>query len=198
MTKSKIIIPQQVADAIEKMKEVYTNFGVVQTMETRGMIPVGMVKAVETLRIWTHDEEGDGRNADRLLDALVNGYEIEPELEVGDWILWENEHTSIILEIKELNKYGFHKDRYLINDEYGSGGYVRHLAPEEIVAEKERLAWAEIGREVGEIRQGDIGEGNTGRLIFTQREIESAFSRGTLKGLFPIERFVDFWGDDHE
>ncbi len=146
----KIKVPQYVADAIEKMKEVHSNFGVIQRMEKGTFSPDNLIEAVGALRNWTHEEEGDGCNADRLLAALVNGYEIEPKYKEGDWVhvSWSNGGASVHKVLKiGVRSIGGDLDGIAID----AGGnpkpplrIVRHATAEEIAHEKEQRKWAEI------------------------------------------------------
>lgn len=80
----------------------------------------------------------------RLARALFVGYEVEPEFLVGDTVI--HKETGVIEEVDGymttiLEK---HSDKY------------RHATPSEIAEEKERRWWAKHGRDVWELRQGDV------------------------------------------
>lgn len=101
--------------------------------------------------------------------ALLIGYEVEPEYKVGEYIVYENEHLKNTMKIVSLNN-----ERIAVEPIYeGFKGcdtisvnspLIRHATPEEIKAEKERGWWAKQGRDVWELKQGDV-------LMATRREI---------------------------
>lgn len=88
------------------------------------------------------------------LDALYIGYEVEPNFEVGDWI--KDTETNAVLQIKNKQHRNNCLDRRIVS--------LRHATQEEIEQEKERRWWKKNGREVQELKQGDI-------LMATHRHI---------------------------
>ncbi|MEK5039004.1 hypothetical protein [Sporosarcina sp. FSL K6-3457] len=70
----KVMLPIEVAGAIEKLRgEGFTDFGIIQGMSTgKGLF--------NTLNQWSYIN--NCRNTDKLLSAIINGYEIEQD-EVG-------------------------------------------------------------------------------------------------------------------
>lgn len=185
----KIKVPQNVADAIEKMKEVHSNFGVIQRMEKGTFSPDNLIEAVGTLRYWTHEEEGDGCNADRLLAALVNGYEVEPKFKVGDLVHVLGQKG--LHEITCISEYyadlkGLWGSRQIKN--------LRHATAEEIAQEKERRLWKSLGRDVKEFKNGDVGVMRNGIKTSSLQFLED--HSDDLVGFYPIESFVKFGGDE--
>jgi len=128
---------------------------------------------------------------DDIALAAFSGYEIEQsKFEVGDVVvgLKSGSLFKITGEIGK-NFYGTRlKDgepNFLLDSEM-----IRH-------ATKEEIFWAELGREVGEFREGDI----TLTIHSTEYRIDSKdtildekdeYSKGKLKGFYPTESFKLF------
>lgn len=94
-----------------------------------------------------------------LARALYIGYEVEPEFKVGDWVVYK--HNNTIWEIiGELYGGKVHYDITRGGKYKGSvhKDHIRLATPEEIEKEKERRWWAKHGREVWELREGDLLE----------------------------------------
>lgn len=98
-----------------------------------------------------------------LAKALYIGYEVEPEFKVGDWVFWETKSNGPIpktaFKIENFIKNGVYPDEW--PSPYAGGGPIpieelRHATPEEIEKEKERRWWAKHGRDVWELREGDL------------------------------------------
>lgn len=91
---------------------------------------------------------------DELIEALYIGYEVEPEFKVGDWVILQNG------KIGKIEWINYSKNLVSIYDcEVGVvciDDIERHATPEEIAAEKERRWWAKHGRDVWELRPGDL------------------------------------------
>ncbi|RDW17613.1 hypothetical protein CWR48_13940 [Oceanobacillus arenosus] len=100
--------------------------------------------AFETLMLKRMDENcGTVLDDVRVYDvarAFFIGYEVEPEFKVGDWVVYEQGNVG---------QYG---DKPIVL----KNPVVRHATPEEIAQEKERRWWKLHGREVWELKQGDI------------------------------------------
>lgn len=90
---------------------------------------------------------------------LCGWYEVEESYSVGDWAIHNN---GAICEITHFDSCGFARGNWTNQgDNTGSlecpvASFKRKATPEEIAQEKERRKWAEIGREVGEYKDGDI------------------------------------------
>lgn len=95
----------------------------------------------------------DSLTIDDVVKAIAYGYEVEPEFNVGDWVVHSNGNVIRQIEKVEHNR---------VNVTDGENGYVwgisyiRHATPEEIAEEKERRWWKKHGRDVWELREGDI------------------------------------------
>src|SRR5690625_1538506 len=99
----------------------------------------------------------------QLVRALHFGYEVEPEFKVGDWVFWETKSNGPIpktaFKIETIIKDGVYPDEW--PSPYAGGEPIpieelRHATPEEIAAEKERRWWAKHGRNLWELRKGDL------------------------------------------
>ncbi|GGJ86120.1 hypothetical protein GCM10007063_05780 [Lentibacillus kapialis] len=98
-----------------------------------------------------------------LIRALYIGYEVEPEFEEGQWVIAFHDNgrhkcTGVItgidsgyLTVDVRNVHG--EDLHLSLEGYD---VIRHATESEIAAEKDRRWWAEHGREVWELKIGDI------------------------------------------
>src|SRR5690606_32776822 len=83
-----------------------------------------------------------------LAKALYIGYEVEPEFKVGDWVVnTSNGYIRLVENEREAN---------FLNNDYIKRHELRHATPEEIAVEKERRWWAKHGRDVWELRPGDL------------------------------------------
>src|SRR5690625_2879696 len=91
-----------------------------------------------------------------LARALYIGYEVEPEFKVGDWVFIDyGEAGTEIGFIKGwINEpHSFYIDKC----HFGANvNKARHATPEEIAKEKERRWWAKHGRDVWELKKGDV------------------------------------------
>ena len=87
--------------------------------------------------------------ADKVIRALEGGFEIAPTYEIGDWVV----HTPTG-SIEKIIKGNFE----IIYTDKRSHHYFnfRHATQEEIAKEKERRWWAKHGRNVWELKPGDI------------------------------------------
>ena len=132
----------------------------------------------------------DSLTVDELGSIFFNpdSYEVEETFKVGDWI-----YDKVTHETSKINTQG--RAEGISNYPYN----FRYATPEEIKAEKERRVWAEIGREVGEFRGGDIGISKNGN---TYRDNPSMLSKlhvlKNLKGFYPAESFIKFGGESHD
>ncbi|WP_200415977.1 hypothetical protein [Virgibacillus salexigens] len=144
----KVKITQEQADAIKHFKKVYP-------------------------------EKFRGMRYQEFYDALINGYEIEPEFKVGDWIVVTFElHTTIYgktMKITNVDKshavghdicFGLDGEGIVYQNE------IRHATPEEIEQEKERRWWNKHGRDVWELKVGDVLMNKYDREIFHVNNID--------------------------
>ena len=82
--------------------------------------------------------------------ALYIGYEVEETFEVGDWV--KDTSTNAVIKINDRQ----HRNN-LIDPRHTT---IRHATPEEIAKEKQRRWWAKHGRDVWELRDGDLLRSN--------------------------------------
>ncbi|MDW0113802.1 hypothetical protein QT711_11445 [Sporosarcina saromensis] len=201
----KVKVTKEVAEAIEKLRNAdLTDYGiVVKVSKSNRLDTQQMHKECAAIRKWTH--QGHGINADKLLDALRTGYEIDDEYKVGDWVVYVPYITEIYVgKVEDLLSDGFiQTDIYAGCKEKQafSPKNIRHATPDEIEAEKERRVWAGIGRAVGEFRVGDYGL--LGNYIFRKAvegndlaQLKDDYSKGKLIGFFPAESFIEFGGGE--
>src|SRR5690625_487713 len=99
----------------------------------------------------------------QLVKAIYIGYEVEPEFKVGDWVFWETKSNGPIpktaFKIEKIIKDGVCPDEW--PSPYAGGEPIpieelRHATPSEIAEEKERRWWAKHGRNLWELRKGDL------------------------------------------
>ena len=90
----------------------------------------------------------------QLVRALHFGYEVEPEFKVGDWVVNANGTIGKITNINEFGEFeGFWEKTEMLCEK---DNFVRHATPSEIAEEKERRWWAKHGRNLWELRKGDL------------------------------------------
>lgn len=100
--------------------------------------------------------------SNEILVRCLNGeYEIKPRFKVGEYIVYENEIVKNVMQIINIDS-----DDIIVEPIYtGFEDYnrvsvnsplIRHATPEEIAEEKERRWWKKHGRDVREVRSGDI------------------------------------------
>ena len=192
MTK-KVKVTQEVADAIERLRNAeYSDYGIVVHVSSEGPSAInGVPSERRILGNWVYGN--DGANADKLLVALTNGYEIEPEIfySLNEWVIFGGKIYRIyeipaIAKVNLKNGRGSTITNVPIQD-------IHHATPEEIKAEKECQLWKSIGREVGEFKDGDIGEHVSGvEHSDSQEYLSDWYKRGRLKGFYPAESFISF------
>ncbi len=138
----KVKITQEQADAIEK-ESTCTEIVILVKCHIKGW-EYGNNKCLNELSL------------DKFLRALYIGYEVEPEINDGDYL-----SHIYTYDIGEVNggvvhwNSGFENDVEYINKLMISGE-IRHATPEEIAKEKERRWWARHGREPWELKEDDI------------------------------------------
>lgn len=100
----------------------------------------------------THEEQE--QDVLKVLKAYINGYEVEPEFKVGDWIY--NTKAKRVAQID--HRFG-NGDELWVDDEEFNFYHLndsRHATPEEIKQEKERRFFNEHGRKPWELKVGDV------------------------------------------
>ncbi|MET3657875.1 hypothetical protein [Sporosarcina psychrophila] len=131
-----------------------------------------------------------------LLRAIQEGYDVEPEYKVGDWIVRLNGTTFLndkaVVRVDKVSDIHLFYDHDIGIDKIR----IRHATPEEIKVEQERRVWAKIGREVGEFRKGDvrITKGTVSGFVRTncEKNAKDEYENGELKGFYPAESFISF------
>ncbi|PAV30336.1 hypothetical protein CIL05_07650 [Virgibacillus profundi] len=100
--------------------------------------------------------------------ALCDGYEVEPEFEIGEFTKINNDELNLtrkILSIYQINKTKFAD---LESAEQIPISMLIKLSPEEIKQEREWRWWNKHDRKIGELRKGDTLISNTGCLFFVR------------------------------
>ncbi|QAS52404.1 hypothetical protein [Halobacillus litoralis] len=92
---------------------------------------------------------------------LCGWYEVQELYGIGDWIVYENEYHTCVMEVTGTKSGhivvdGYHQGFQNLNEISINSPLIRLATPEEEEQEKERRKWAEIGREVNEYKGGDL------------------------------------------
>lgn len=135
---------------------------------------------------------------DDIAKATYTGYEIEqPKFEVGGWAIRINDLDSYNEHYSGKKPFKINEVKeYIARDENGCGHNFKNIRH----ATKEEMLWAELGREVGEFRKGDIvpsmfSKSNLYKLNSLQDDVLDAkmdYKAGRLKGFYPAESFKSF------
>src|SRR5699024_4499260 len=94
----------------------------------------------------------EGFQLDRLkkvIEIIERGYEVDPEYKVGDWVVHKDKgEIGKVVEVSDLNT----------SIEYYSDSHskFRYATESEIKEEKQRRWWNAHGRDVWELKEGDI------------------------------------------
>lgn len=147
---SKVILTQEQVEAIEIAIREYGKDDVLNDH----------LSAYPDYQNWGNNLEPlNGLEPHILARALYqpDGYEVEPEFKVGDWVVGEGH--ILAYKISKIKN-----DR--IYFDYSTGNLrveqVRHATPEEIKEEKRRRWWHDRDRGVWEVYEGDILMNNHG------------------------------------
>src|SRR5699024_7802523 len=115
----------------------------------------------------------DELTTQQVVDAYFGGYEVEETFKVGDWVVrtkelgHQNFYEGKIFKVKRIDKGYLTGDLLVVDNDDNSEhlfGNIRHATPEEIEREKqrrwhmnaERRWWKEHGRDVWELKKGDL------------------------------------------
>ncbi|MEC5422363.1 hypothetical protein QGM71_02515 [Virgibacillus sp. C22-A2] len=102
------------------------------------------------------DQPLNDLDLDDFIKALYVGYEVEPEFEVGDWVVHDLNKTPRKI-LRESNHANGDCGKFVLEDKWGVlPDFLRHATPKEIKQEKERRWWSKHGREVWVIKEGDF------------------------------------------
>jgi ribosomal protein L21E len=115
----------------------------------------------------------------RIAQALINGYEVEPSLEVGSFV--KHFHTKEIgtvtkiqgnlLTIEYLKLFELKEGDIYVKD-------VESATVEEIAHEQDRRKWAAVGREIGTFKKGDIVYYGMDEALFVVRDPDAQAGGG--------------------
>ena len=196
---SKVKITEQQAEAIEEIKG-----GVSELFEAN---LTTQIKKGWLSNAFTPLNELSTKD---YLDALYIGYEIKQEFKVGDWI-YINKEATITNKPQVKKIVGINKGIVKFDDDWVisiNSQHIRHATPEEIAEEKERRWWVKHGREVWELRDGDVirrhttchvvyrsMEDNNGDLYIDFYEHGSVF---TIKELRDLKSKVVCFAEDRK
>jgi hypothetical protein len=202
----KVKVSHEVAEAIE---ELYIEYGG-KTEDRIEVIVYDILKVLEMRKVF------GGMRLQHVIKAITEGYEVEPQFKVEDWVAHINGGSFMgqsnvkVVEILSFDDDDGHAT-------YGDGnysiptGYIRHATPEEIKAEKERQLWKSIGREVGELKEKDfvVYENRYFRLFnnmgcglygnhMDPMYASELYKKGYLSGFYPVESFISFESGEEE
>lgn len=120
-----------------------------------------------------------------LAMALDGKYEVEPEFNVGDWVVrteelnHQNHHRGKVFKIKSVIKGTLTGEMLVVDGDDNSEhlfNNIRHATPEEATEEKQRRFFAENGRKLWELKEGDVLEEDSinGRPVTVTRSNKSS------------------------
>lgn len=159
----KVILTQEQAEAIEGYKMSET--GIYDFIHD---LPIDSIFSESQMN---HEEIQ--YNLLKVMNAFVNGYEVEPEFKAGDWKVVEYSR-----EIGQVVEYFKEKQRVELDCNYFTykKGDLRDATPEEIAEEKERRWWEGIGRCVRQFKEGDIVNIRAGGILHREVNYINHFS----------------------
>lgn len=137
-----------------------------------------------------------------LMSVFIDGYAIkQPKIGTGDWVKIKELFTPVFNDGR--NEEAYKLERIFKVKEVVLGGKV--LCPDHYVhypenlchATKEEIFWAELGRGVGEFREGDGYMYDTGQLFEVgngehTQIISKKYKEKCLTGFYPAESFKRF------
>src|SRR5690625_4692295 len=145
----KVKVTREQAEAIERIK----------TEQIKRFEEVKKNKTTYLLTDWEKPLfELDSKH---LQDALYIGYEVEPEFNKGDFVVW---HGLVVnIQHPQTNDHKDDGSCYftLVRSDGSTYGNItrdeiRHATPSEIAEEKERRWWKKLGRNVIQYEIGDV------------------------------------------
>jgi hypothetical protein len=169
----------------------------------KGMGVDGIINHILELKLKLYDEHSVTTPSLSLLSqmkltdliyALHGDYEIEkPKVKVGEWATNTGcNHTFKVYAVT---------DRQVVRKEdaefwdIASMTSIRWYPIENTIpATKEEVFWAEMGREVGEFKEGDVRLINDYSSVYTTATVvaKNEYDNGELTGFYPVESFKRF------
>lgn len=102
----------------------------------------------------------DELTTQQVVDAYFGGYEVEETFDVGEWV-----RNSVTGKVARIDDRGYDEEVVWVDDkEVNFFSEFRRASPEEITEEKQRRWWAKHGRDVWELKMGDIIQGAFGQM----------------------------------
>ncbi len=144
---NKVILTKEQAKAMEELKSEHLTGEVVKThLNDRWSL------GLESLNDLTVDEFAQAYYSE-------DGYEVEPEFKKGDYVMvkWKNREKEEFYRVISIDPWGSIQIETLDGVPNASGHENTRLAtPSEIAKEKERRFWKKHGRDVWELKNGDV------------------------------------------
>jgi hypothetical protein len=181
----KVVITKEQAEAIENLEPETPKSSIVKAhLNHKGM--------------WGSDMSPlNALHADKLIQALYIGYEVEPEFNVGDWIT-----DTITGKVAKIDHRGVSESQAWVDDDtFNFFENFRHATPGEIAAEKERRWWSKHGRDVWELREKDMlidSHGNVHEVTGVPHDLDSryyldyvAINFDEIKGKYSVLVFAE-------
>lgn len=186
-------------------ESVDTNEGGIRMKKVK--VTRGQAEAIEEFQKTVHEL---GISLDELKVIFESGYEVKPEFKVGDWV-----YDMQCNKVACVDRRGVDDIRVWVDDEdfnFFAIVNIRHATPEEIQQEKERRFWKKHGRDVWELKRGDIVRLSNGWIIeidsidlsqdFAVRFInqsyveDGALLKNVQKLIIPVENRLDVKTND--
>lgn len=124
----------------------------------------------------------NGLTYDDFIKAVKDGYEVELEFKVGDWVTDRDESSNVtgrITRVDTVNKLVWGYFSYHDKETNFDFWEVRHATPSEIAQEKERRFFAGHGREPWELRLYDAVKRTTTKIPLFVVEISRDYPKNT-------------------
>lgn len=155
----KVKLTQDQADAIESIKRFWVSEE--DEDEKTSNIEHLIKKKIKHPK-WFVEEDAPIQDMSLLdfIDSLRFGYEVVSEYKEGDWIAHKSINGIVVGKVTKVFKNEKQVKTDIINSA-GDESYfmlmdIRHATPLEIAEEKERRWWNKHGRDVWELRKGDV------------------------------------------
>ncbi|MFC5587577.1 hypothetical protein ACFPRA_01470 [Sporosarcina soli] len=155
----KVKIPQSVADAYTDLETRWTLTDIFKMVTADFTVSDSHVQTLVEWNESGREDEGAG-----LMQLLLGQYEVEPEYKVEDWVIYKGFEGDVTVKIVAIQYEHARVQFEGVSNWKEIADVERHATPEEIKVEKERRWWAKHGRDVWELKQGDV-------LMATRRTI---------------------------